>query len=101
MIMNVDTVKGMNMETNNRNFSKVEYEGEQVIYCLRIKPLGKEYSLFPIYSIDYTAQSDVKKLQAIAKIINDGHDFMAHVLYRKINVYTCQESKGGWQRYEE
>lgn len=101
MIINVDTVRDMNMETSNRNFSKVEYKGEQVIYCLRIKPLGKEYSLFPIYSIDYTEQSDVKKLQAIAKIINDGNDFMAHVLYRKIDVYTCQESKGGWQRYEE
>ena len=101
MIINVDTVRDMNMETSNRNFSKVEYEGEQVIYCLRIKPLGKEYSPFPIYSIDYTGQSDVKKLQAIAKTINDGNDFMAHVLYRKIDVYTCQESKGGWQRYEE
>ena len=101
MIINVATVRGMNMETNNRNFSKVEYEVEQVIYCLRIKPFGKEYSLFPIYSIDYTAQSDVKKLQAIAKIINDGHGFKADVLYRKIGIYTCQESKGGWQRYEE
>lgn len=101
MIMNVDTVRGMNMETSNRNFSKVEYEGEQVIYCLRIKPLGKEYSLFPIYSMEYTAQSYVKKLQAIAKIINDGHGFKADVLYRKIGIYTCQESKGGWQCYEE
>lgn len=101
MIINVDTVRGMNMGTNNRNFSKIEYEGEQVVYCLRIKPLGKEYSLFPIYSMEYTAQSDVKKLRDIAKIINDGYGFKAEVLFRKIGVYTCQESKGGWQRYEE
>ena len=101
MIINVDTVRGMNMETNNRNFSKVEYEGEQVIYCLRIKPLGKEYALFPICSEEYTASNDVKKLQDIAKIINDGHGFKADVMYRKIGIYTCQESKGGWQRYEE
>lgn len=101
MIINVDTVRGMNMETSNRNFSKVEYEGEQVVYCLCIKPLGKECSLFPIYSMEYTAQSDVKELQAIAKVINDGHGFKADVLYRKIGIYSCQESKGGWQRYEE
>lgn len=99
--MNVATVRGMNMETSNRNFSKVEYEGEQVVYCLRIKPLGKEYSLFPIYSMEYTAQSDVKKLQAIAKIINDGQEFKADVMCRKVDIYACQESKGGWQRYEE
>ena len=99
--MNVDTVRGMNMEANNRNFSKIEYEGEQVVYCLRIRPLGEEYSLFPIRSEEYTAQSDAKKLQAIAKIINDGHGFKAEVLCRKIGIYTCQESKGGWGRYEE
>lgn len=101
MITNVDTVRGMNMETNNRNFSKVEYEGEQVVYCLRIKPLAVDYSIFPIYSMEYTAPNDVKKLQEIAKIINDGHGFKAEVLYRKIGIYTCQESKGGWARYEE
>ena len=101
MIMNVDTVRGMNMETSNRNFSKVEYEGEQVVYRLRIKPLAMEYSIFPIFSEEYTAPSDVRKLQEIAKIINDGHGFKADVLYRKIGIYTCQESKGGWQRYEE
>ena len=101
MIMNVDTVRGMNMETSNRNFSKVEYEGEQVVYRLRIKPLAMEYSIFPIFSEEYTASSDVRKLQDIAKIINDGHGFKADVLCRKIGIYTCQESKGGWQRYEE
>ena len=101
MIINVDTVRGMNMGTNNRNFSKIEYEGEQVVYCLRIRPLAMEYSIFPIYSMEYTAQNDVKKLQDIAKIINDGHGFKAEVLYRKIGVYTCQEFKGGWERYEE
>lgn len=101
MITNVDTVRGMNMETNDRNFSRVEYEGEQVVYCLRIKPLATGCSIFPIYSEEYTAPNYVKKLQEIAKIINDGHDFKADVLYRKIGIYTCQESKGGWQRYEE
>ena len=104
MIINVDTVRGIIMGTNNRNFSKVEYEGEQVVYRLRIIPLAVEYSMFPIYSMEYTTLNDVRKLQAIAKIINDGHDghgFKADVMYRKIGVYTCQESKGGWQRYEE
>lgn len=101
MITNVDTVRGMNMETKNRNFSKVEYEGEQVVYCLRIKPLATEYSIFPIYSEEYITPNDVKKLQAIAKIINDGHGFKADVMYRKIGVYTCQESKGDWVCYEE
>ena len=101
MITNEATVRGMNMETNNRNFSKVEYEGEQVVYCLRIKPLAVEYSIFPIYSMEYTAPNDVRKLQEIAKIINDGHGFKADVLYRKIGVYTCQERKGSWERYEE
>ena len=101
MIMKVDTVRGMKMETSNRNFSKVEYEGDQVVYCLRIKPLAMEYSIFPIYSMEYTVPNDVKKLQAIAKIINDGHGFKADVMYRKIGIYTCQESKGGWERYEE
>ena len=101
MIMNVDTVRDIIMETKNRNFSSIEYDGEQVLYCLRVDPIGKEYSLFPIFSMEYTTQSDVKKLQAIAKIINDGHGFRADVLYRKIGIYTCKESKGSWQRYEE
>lgn len=51
--------------------------------------------------MEYTTQNDVKKLQEIAKIINDGHGFKADVMYRKIGIYTCQESKGGWERYEE
>ena len=101
MITDVDTVRGTSMETSNRNFSRVEYEGEQVVYCLRIKPLAIDYSIFPIYSKEYTTPSDVKKLQEIAKIINDGHGFKADVMYRKIDIYTCQESKGGWERYEE
>lgn len=99
--MNVDTVRGMNMETKNRNFSKVEYEGEQVVYRLRIIPLAVEYSMFPIYSMEYTTSDDVRKLQEVAKIINDGHGFKADVMYRKIGVYTCQEFKGGWLRYDE
>ena len=101
MIINVDTVRGIIMGTNNRNFSKVEYEGEQVVYRLRIIPLATEYSMFPIYSMEYTTSNDVRKLQEIAKIITDGHGFKADVLYRKIGVYTCQESKGGWLRYDE
>ena len=101
MIINVDTVRGMNMGTNSRNFSKVEYEGEQVVYRLRITPLAMEYSMFPIYSEEYTAQNDLQKLKDIAKIINDTSGFKADVMYRKIGVYTCQESKGGWERYEE
>ena len=101
MIINVDTVRGMNMETNNRNFSKVEYEGEQVLYCLRVKPIGEKYSLFPICSMEYTTKSDLEKMKAIANAINKSHDFRADVMYRKIGVYTCQESKGGWERYEE
>lgn len=101
MIMNVDTVRGIIMEMNNRNFSRVEYEGEQVVYRLRIIPLAVEYSMFPIYSMEYTTSDDVRKLQEVAKIINDGHGFKADVMYRKIGVYTCQEFKGGWLRYEE
>lgn len=101
MIMNVDTVRGTSMETRNRNFSKIEYDGEQVVYCLRITPLAMEYSIFPIYSMEYTVSNDVEKLKEIAKIINDSHGFKADVMYRKIGIYTCQESRGGWERYEE
>lgn len=89
------------MEVSNRNFDKVEYEGERVVYCLRIKPLASDHSMFPIYSEEYTASNYVKELQAIAKLINDGHCFKADVMYRKISIYTCQESKGGWERCEE
>lgn len=101
MIMNVATVRGMNMEMNNRNFSKVEYEGEQVLYCLRIKPIGKKYSLFSAWSMEYTTKTDLEKMKAIANAINESHDLRADVMYRKVGVYTCQKSKGGWQRYEE
>lgn len=101
MIIVVDTVRGFIMGMNSRNFNKVEYEGEQVVYCLRIEPLASEHSMFPIYSEEYTASNYVKELQAIAKIINDGHSFKADVMYRKIGIYTCQESKGGWECYEE
>lgn len=89
------------MGMSNRNFNKVEYEGERVVYCLRIKPLASEYSMFPIYSEEYSASNYVKELQAIAKIINDGRGFRADVMCRKIGIYTCQEFKGGWERYEE
>lgn len=81
MIMNVDTVRGIIMETKAQNFSRVEYEGEQVLYCLRIKPLAEKYSF--------------------ANLINESNDFRADVMYRKVDIYTCQESKGGWARYEE
>lgn len=101
MIIVVDTVRGFIMGMSSRNFNKVEYEGERVVYCLRIVPLASEYSVFPIYSEEYTASNYVKELQAIAKIINDGHSFKADVMYRKIGIYTCQESKGGWERCEE
>lgn len=101
MIIVVDTVRGFIMGMSNRNFNKVEYEGEQVVYCLRIEPLASEHSMFPIYSEEYTASNYVKELQAIAKIINDGHSFKADVMCRKIGIYTCQEFKGGWERYEE
>lgn len=101
MIIVVDTVRGFIMGTSNRNFSKVEYEGDQVVYCLRIRPLASEHSMFPIYSEEYTASNYVKELQAIAKIINDGHSFKADVMCRKIGIYTCQEFKGGWERYGE
>lgn len=101
MIINVDTVRGIIMETNNRNFNKVEYEGEQVVYCLRITSLTSEHAMFPIYSEEYTAPNYVRELQAIAKIINDGHSYKADVMYRKIGIYTCQEPRGGWERYEE
>lgn len=89
------------MGMSNRNFNKVEYEGERVVYCLRIEPLASEHFMFPIYSEEYTASNYVKELQAIAKIINDGHSFKAEVMCRKIGFYTCQEFKGGWERYEE
>lgn len=101
MIIVVDTVRGFIMETSNRNFSRVDYEGELVVYCLRIEPLVPEHSMFPIYSEEYTALNDVKELQAIAKLINDGHRFKADVMCHKIGIYMCQESKGGWERYEE
>lgn len=101
MIIDVDTVRGMIMEMSNRNFNKVEYEGERVVYCLRITSLVSEHSMFPIYSEEYTASNYVKELQAIARIINDGHSYKADVMYRKIGMYTCQESKGGWERYED
>ena len=101
MIMNVDTVRGIGMETKVQNFSRVEYQGEQVVYCLRVKPLDLKYSMFPIYSMEYTAKNDLKKLKAIADIINDGHGFKADVMYRRIGVYTCQKSEGGWQQYGE
>ena len=101
MIMNVDTVRDIIMETKDQNFSRVEYEGEQVLYCLRIKPLGKQYSLFPVYSMEYTTKSDLEKMKAIANAINESHDFRADVMYRKVDVYSCQKSRGGWERYEE
>lgn len=101
MITNVATVRGIIMETKNRNFSKVEYEGEQVVYCLRVSPLDTEHSMFSIYSEEYTASNYVEKLKEIAKIINDDHGLRAEVLFRKIGIYSCQEFKGGWQRYEE
>lgn len=101
MIIDVDTVRGIIMETNNRNFNKVEYNGEQVVYCLRITSLTSEHSMFPIYSEEYTAPNYVRELQAIAKIINDGRIYKADVMYRKIGIYTCQEPKGDWERYEE
>ena len=89
------------METSNWNFSSVEYEGEQVAYRLRIKPLDLKYTLVSIYSMEYIAEDDLEKLKDIANIINAGHGFNAEIMYRKIGIYTCQESKGGWQRYEE
>lgn len=101
MIIDVDTVKGMIMEMNNRNFDKVECEGERVVYCLRIEPLASEHFMCPIYSEEYTASNCVKELQAIAKTINDGYSFKADVMCRKIGIYSCQEFKGGWERYEE
>lgn len=100
MIIVVDTVRGIIMVTSNRNFSKVEYEGEQVVYCLRIESLASGHSMFPIYSEEYTASNYVKELQAIAKVINDGHRFKADVMCRKIGIYSCQEPRGGWERYE-
>lgn len=100
MLIVVDIVRGIIMVTNNRNFNKVEYEGERVVYCLRIEPLASKHSMFPIYSEEYSALSYVKELQAIAKIINDGHSFKADVMCRKIGVYSCQEFKGGWERHE-
>ena len=101
MIIDVDTVRGMFMETSNRNFNKVEYEGERVVYCLRITSLVSEHAMFPIYSEEYTASNYVKELQAIARIINDSHSYKADVMYRKIGMYSCQEFKGDWERYEE
>lgn len=101
MIIDVDTVRGIIMETSNRNFNKVEYEGEQVVYCLRIKSLASEHAMFTIYSEEYTASNYVRELQAIAKIINDSHIYKADVMYRKIGIYTCQEFKGDYELYEE
>lgn len=101
MIIDVDTVRGIIMEMSNRNFSKVEYEGERVVYCLRIRTLTLDHPVFEIYSEEYTASAYVKELRAIAKIINDGHSFRADVMCRKIGMYTCQEAKGDWERYEE
>lgn len=101
MIIVVDTVRGFIMETKNRNFSKVEYEGERVVYCLRIESLVSEHAMFPIYSEEYTASNYVKELQAIAKVINNDHRFKADVMCRRIGMYTCQEFKGGWERYED
>lgn len=89
------------MVMSDRNFSKVEYEGERVVYCLRIESLGSEHSMFPIYSEEYTASNYVKELQAIAKVINDSHGFKADVMCRKIGVYSCQEFEGDWERYED
>lgn len=89
------------MVTSCRNFNKVEYEGERVVYCLRIEPLVSDHFVSPIYSEEYTASDYVKELRAIAKIINDGHSFKADVMCRKIGVYSCQEFKGGWERCEE
>lgn len=101
MIINVDTVRGTIMETKCQNFSRVEYEGEQVLYCLRVKPIGKKYSLSPVYSMEYTTKSDLEKMKAIANAINENPDFRADVMYRKVGVYTCQKNEGGWERYEE
>lgn len=101
MIIDVDTVRGFIMEMSNRNFNKVEYEGERVVYCLRITSLVSENAMFPIYSEDYTAPNYVKELQAIAKIINDSHSYKADVMCRRIGMYSCQEFKGDWERYEE
>lgn len=101
MIMNVDTVRGIIMGTKCQNFSRVEYEGEQVLYCLRVKPIGEKYSLFPVYSMEYTTKSDLEKMKAIANAINENPDFRADVMYRKVGVYTCQKNEGGWERYEE
>lgn len=89
------------MGVSNRNFNKVEYEGERVVYCLRIEPLASDHFVFPIYSEEYSASNYVKELQAIAKVINAGHVFKADVMYRKIGMYSCQEFKGGWERYGE
>lgn len=101
MIIDVDTVRGLIMEMSNRNFDKVEYEGERVVYCLRITSLDSEYAMFPIYSEEYSALNYVGGLQAIAKAINDGHRFKADVMYRKVGIYTCREPKGGWEYYEK
>lgn len=89
------------MESSNRNFSKVECEGELVVYCLRIEPLASEHSMFLMYSEEYSALNAVRELQAIAKIINDGHGFKADVMCRKVGIYSCQEFRGGWERYED
>lgn len=101
MIIDVDTVRDITMGTSNLNFDKIEYEGERVVYCLRIRPLASESSMFPIYSEEYSASNYVKELQAIAKTINDGHSFKADVMYRKVGIYTCREPKGGWEYYEK
>ena len=101
MIIAVDTVRGFIMGMSNRSFNRVDYEGERVVYCLRIKSLVSEHAMFPIYSEEYTASNYVKELQAIAKIINGGHSFKADVMYRKIGIYTCREFKGGWECYED
>ena len=101
MIIGVDTVKGFIMGLSNRNFSKIEYEGDRMVYCLRMVPLGSDHAGCPIYSEEYAALDDVKELQAIAKNINDGHGFRADVLCRRIGLYSCQRAEGGWERYEE
>lgn len=101
MIIVVDTVRGFIMGMSNRNFNKVEYEGEQVVYCLRIESLASEHAVLPIYSEEYTAPNFVKELQAIARVINDGHSYKAVVMCRKIGIYSCQEFKGDWERYED
>ena len=71
MIINVDTVRGMNMEMNSQNFDKID--SDYVVKCHRAK-IFAEGMCYPIFTEWWEDLPALQNLRTLVKCINESKD---------------------------